>query len=126
VGTTNRTRLADYRAALSLETAMILKVHPSNFRIVGFTEEPPLEDLAALAREAGIPLVEDQGSGLLRPPHAAMAGEPTAGEALRAGADLVPWRRQAPGAPGGLPGRPPRPRRSHAAEPSTVRSASTR
>jgi L-seryl-tRNA(Ser) seleniumtransferase len=89
VGTTNRTRLADYRAALGPETGLILKVHPSNFRIVGFTEAPSLEELAGLAREAGIPLVEDQGSGLLRPPHEALAGEPTAAEALRAGADLV-------------------------------------
>jgi L-seryl-tRNA(Ser) seleniumtransferase len=53
VGTTNRTRLADFRAALSPATGMVLKVHPSNFRIVGFTEEPPVEELAALAREAG-------------------------------------------------------------------------
>ena len=89
VGTTNRTRLSDYRAVLGPDTALILKVHPSNFRIVGFTEAPSLEELAGLARGAGLPLFEDQGSGLLRPPHAAMAGEPTAGEALRAGADLV-------------------------------------
>ena len=89
VGTTNRTRLSDYRAVLGPDTALILKVHPSNFRIVGFTEAPSLEELAGLARGAGLPLLEDQGSGLLRPPHAAMAGEPTAGEALRAGADLV-------------------------------------
>jgi L-seryl-tRNA(Ser) seleniumtransferase len=89
VGTTNRTRLADYRAALGPETGMILKVHPSNFRVVGFTEVPALEDLATLAGEAGIPLALDQGSGLLRPPNEALAGEATAGEALRGGADLV-------------------------------------
>jgi L-seryl-tRNA(Ser) seleniumtransferase len=89
VGTTNRTRLSDYRAALGPETALVLKVHPSNFRIVGFTEAPSLADLASLAQSAGIPLMEDQGSGLMRPPHEAMAGEATAREALRAGADLV-------------------------------------
>ena len=89
VGTTNRTRLADYRAVLGPETGMILKVHPSNFRVVGFTETPPLEGLAALAGEAGIPLALDQGSGLLRPPSEALAGEATAGDGLRAGADLV-------------------------------------
>jgi L-seryl-tRNA(Ser) seleniumtransferase len=89
VGTTNRTRLVDYRAALGPETGMILRVHPSNFRVVGFTETPALEGLAALAGEAGIPLALDQGSGLLRPPCEALAGEATAGEALRGGADLV-------------------------------------
>jgi L-seryl-tRNA(Ser) seleniumtransferase len=89
VGTTNRTRLADYRDALGAETGMILKVHPSNFRVVGFTEAPALQDLAALAGEAGIPLALDQGSGLIRPPREALAGEGTAGEALRDGADLV-------------------------------------
>ena len=89
VGTTNRTRLADFRAALSPEAAMILKVHPSNFRIVGFTEQPPLEELAGLAREAGIPLVEDQGSGLLEPLPGALDSEATAVQALRMGVDLV-------------------------------------
>ena len=76
VGTTNRTRIADFRSALSPETALILKVHPSNFRIVGFTEEPALEELADLARAAGVPLVEDQGSGLLAPLPGPAAGEP--------------------------------------------------
>jgi L-seryl-tRNA(Ser) seleniumtransferase len=65
VGTTNRTRLSDYEAALGPETGMILHVHPSNFRIVGFTEAPSIRDLAALARKSGLPLVVDQGSGLL-------------------------------------------------------------
>jgi L-seryl-tRNA(Ser) seleniumtransferase len=89
VGTTNRTRLSDFRAALSPNTGMILKVHPSNFRIVGFTEQPSLEDLSALAREAGVPLVEDQGSGLLEPMPGALAPEATAPQALRGGADAV-------------------------------------
>jgi L-seryl-tRNA(Ser) seleniumtransferase len=89
VGTTNRTRLADFEAALSPETGMVLKVHPSNFRIVGFTEQPSLEDLAGLARGAGIPLVEDQGSGLLEALPGGLAAEATAVQALRGGADVV-------------------------------------
>ncbi|HSD28313.1 MAG TPA: L-seryl-tRNA(Sec) selenium transferase [Vicinamibacteria bacterium] len=89
IGTTNRTRLSDFRAALSPETGMILKVHPSNFRIVGFTEAPSLEELSGLAREAGIPLVEDHGSGLLEALPGALAAEATAVQALRGGADVV-------------------------------------
>jgi L-seryl-tRNA(Ser) seleniumtransferase len=89
VGTTNRTRLADFRAALSPETGLVLKVHPSNFRIVGFTESPPLEELAALAEEAGVPLLEDQGSGLLDPLPGALAPEATVPAALRGGAHVV-------------------------------------
>ncbi|MGE5125217.1 MAG: L-seryl-tRNA(Sec) selenium transferase [Betaproteobacteria bacterium] len=89
VGTTNRTRLADYRAALSPETALILKVHPSNFRVVGFTEQAPLPELAALAREAGVPLLEDQGSGALDRLPGALADEPTVSGALAGGADVV-------------------------------------
>ena len=89
VGTTNRTRLADYRAALSPETALVLRVHPSNFRIVGFTEAPSLEELAGLAREAGVPLVLDQGSGLLDPLPGPAHLEPTVAAGLRAGADVV-------------------------------------
>jgi len=89
VGTTNRTRLADFRGALTPETGLVLKVHPSNFRIVGFTEQPGIEELAALAREAGVPLLEDQGSGLITPLAGTLASEPTAAEALRRGADVV-------------------------------------
>jgi L-seryl-tRNA(Ser) seleniumtransferase len=89
VGTTNRTRLADYRAALSDQTGMILKVHPSNFRIVGFTEQPSDEELSALAREAGVPLVEDQGSGLFDPLPGPLAAEATVRQALRGGADAL-------------------------------------
>jgi L-seryl-tRNA(Ser) seleniumtransferase len=68
---------------------MILKVHPSNFRIVGFTEQPSLEEMSGLAREAGVPLVEDQGSGLLEPMPGALGAETTAVQALRGGADVV-------------------------------------
>jgi L-seryl-tRNA(Ser) seleniumtransferase len=88
VGTTNRTRIADFEAALGGETGLLLRVHPSNFEIVGFTEAPRLDQLAALARRAGLPLVEDLGGGLLTP-HPALAGEPTVRESLDAGADVV-------------------------------------
>jgi L-seryl-tRNA(Ser) seleniumtransferase len=89
VGTTNRTRLSDYREALSPRAGMILKVHPSNFRVVGFTEEAGLPELASLAREARLPLLLDQGSGLLRPLPGELRDEPTVPDALASGADLV-------------------------------------
>lgn len=89
VGTTNKTRAADYRAALSPETGMLLKVHRSNFDVVGFTEAPRREELAALCREASVPLVEDLGSGLLEAPHPAMLSEPTVRGCLAGGVDVV-------------------------------------
>jgi L-seryl-tRNA(Ser) seleniumtransferase len=85
VGTTNRTRAKDYEQAIGPETALLLRVHQSNFRVVGFTELPRLDELAAIARRHGLPLVDDQGSGAL----AELPGEPTAKESLAAGADLV-------------------------------------
>jgi len=84
VGTTNRVRLEDYEAAIDGETAFVLKVHPSNFTVTGFTSSVPVEALARL----GIPLVVDIGSGLLTP-HPRLPGEPDAASALRAGAQLV-------------------------------------
>jgi len=90
VGTTNKTRLSDYENALGPETGLLLRVHPSNFRIVGFTERATTEELARLARARGIPLVEDFGSGnLIRLEAAGLAEEPTVGESLDAGADVV-------------------------------------
>ena len=89
VGTTNRTHLRDYRAALGPETALIVKVHPSNYRIEGFTAEAPAAELHALAREAGVPLLHDLGSGTLVDLAAyGLAREPTVREAVAA-ADLV-------------------------------------
>jgi L-seryl-tRNA(Ser) seleniumtransferase len=85
VGTTNRTRAADYEEAIGPETALLLRVHPSNFRVVGFAERPRVEELAAVARRHGVPLVDDLGSGAL----ADVEGEPTPARALAAGADLV-------------------------------------
>jgi L-seryl-tRNA(Ser) seleniumtransferase len=89
VGTTNRTRVGDFRAALSDKTAAILKVHPSNYRVIGFTAEPTARELAALARKADVPFVYDLGSGLLERVHGIPSGEPNAVDALRDGADLV-------------------------------------
>jgi L-seryl-tRNA(Ser) seleniumtransferase len=85
VGTTNRTRLADYERALGEQTAAILRVHQSNFRIVGFTEQTGLRELARLAERAGIALVDDLGSGVLGD----IGDEPTVRGSLDAGAHLV-------------------------------------
>jgi L-seryl-tRNA(Ser) seleniumtransferase len=85
VGTTNRTRAADYERAIGPETAVLLRVHQSNFRVVGFTERPDLAHLGRIAKRAGLPVVDDLGSGAL----AAVGDEPTPAESLRAGADLV-------------------------------------
>ncbi len=90
VGTTNKTRLSDYRAAIGPETAAILRVHPSNYRIVGFTEQPELVDLVELAHAHGLWAIDDIGSGAIKPGcPPGLEGEPTAAEAIAAGADLV-------------------------------------
>ncbi|MBZ0278466.1 MAG: L-seryl-tRNA(Sec) selenium transferase, partial [Anaerolineae bacterium] len=90
VGTTNRTRLSDYEAAISEQTALIFRAHASNFKIIGFTESPPLDDLAALAHRHNRLLVDDLGSGaLLDTATYGMEHEPTVQESLSAGADLV-------------------------------------
>jgi L-seryl-tRNA(Ser) seleniumtransferase len=90
VGTTNRTRAADYEAAISPATALLLRVHQSNFRVVGFTEQPRLEELAAVARRHELPVLDDLGSGVLTSnPLLKGESEPSARESLAAGADLV-------------------------------------
>lgn len=90
VGTTNRTRLADYRAAITPETGLLLKVHRSNFAVVGFTEEVSPGELAALGHEHGLPTLMDLGSGLVaRPPGAGFGEEHTVAEVLSSGVDLV-------------------------------------
>lgn len=90
VGTTNRTRLADYARAMGPQTGLLVKVHRSNFAVVGFTEEADTRELAALAREQGVPLYEDLGSGALLPLHGeGLTAEPTVASVLSAGADLV-------------------------------------
>jgi L-seryl-tRNA(Ser) seleniumtransferase len=91
VGTTNRTRAADYEKAIGPETAVLLRVHQSNFRVVGFEERPRLEEVAAVARRHDLPLVDDLGSGHVFPSNRLLLGqeEPTVRESLAAGADLV-------------------------------------
>jgi L-seryl-tRNA(Ser) seleniumtransferase len=88
VGTTNRTSLGDYASALGPETGLVLKVHPSNFVVEGFTSAAGVADLAGLLAGTGVPLVVDIGSGLLRP-EPRLPDEPDAATALAAGADLV-------------------------------------
>jgi L-seryl-tRNA(Ser) seleniumtransferase len=85
VGTTNRTRAADYERAIGPETALLLRVHQSNFRVVGFTEQPRLDELVRVGRAHGVPVVDDLGSGVL----VELEDEPSARDALSAGADLV-------------------------------------
>jgi L-seryl-tRNA(Ser) seleniumtransferase len=90
IGTTNRTRIADYESAIGPRTGLLLKVHTSNFRVVGFVEDTPVAELVALAQRAGVPLVVDAGSGDvsdLTP--LGIRDETQVGELLRAGADLV-------------------------------------
>lgn len=90
VGTTNKVRPADYEEALGDSTALIMHAHRSNFKLVGFTEEPVLSEIAAIARRAGIPCVDDLGSGtLLDTAEFGMVHEPTVQESLAAGADIV-------------------------------------
>lgn len=102
VGTTNRTRASDYAAAITDRTALILRVHPSNFKVVGFTERPSLDELVALGRRFKVPVAEDLGSGWLGWPldgapgwpareevPAALRDEPMVSESIAAGTDVV-------------------------------------
>ncbi|HUL33356.1 MAG TPA: L-seryl-tRNA(Sec) selenium transferase [Candidatus Eisenbacteria bacterium] len=89
VGTTNRTRIADYEKALTEKSRVILRVHPSNFTVTGFTEKPEVEELIALGRRTGLPVVEDLGSGCLIDLSAAGISEPTVRESVEAGFSLV-------------------------------------
>ena len=90
VGTTNRTKLRDYEQAINEQTKVILRAHPSNYRIVGFTEKPELADLAALARSCGIPFFEDLGSGsLIDLDRLGIRDEPTVRQSLEAGVSVV-------------------------------------
>ncbi|MGH9647849.1 MAG: L-seryl-tRNA(Sec) selenium transferase, partial [Bryobacteraceae bacterium] len=89
VGTTNRTRIADYRDAINQNTRLLMRVHPSNFRIEGFTGRPTLRELSGLARERGIPLYEDLGSGCVIDLRAFGIEEPLVQDSLGAGVNLV-------------------------------------
>jgi L-seryl-tRNA(Ser) seleniumtransferase len=90
VGTTNKTHLSDYENAITPKTGLLLKVHSSNFKVVGFTEEVPLEELVALGAAHGLPVYEDQGSGLLvdLAPYG-LPDEPTVRSSIEAGVDVV-------------------------------------
>jgi L-seryl-tRNA(Ser) seleniumtransferase len=90
VGTTNRTRAADYEQAIGPETAVLLRVHQSNFRLVGFTELPSVAELAKVSQRHELPLIDDLGSGALTPSNTVLLGEePSVRESLSSGADLV-------------------------------------
>jgi L-seryl-tRNA(Ser) seleniumtransferase len=92
VGTTNRTRIADYERAINDRTRLLLRVHRSNFEITGFTEQPALDELVALARRRNLPLMEDLGSGALFDMRSVgVGGEPGVLDSLRAGADIVTY-----------------------------------
>lgn len=89
VGTTNRTRIVDYENAINANTRLLLRVHPSNFTITGFAEKPTMEELVALGQRAGLPLVEDLGSGCLVDLSSAGITEPTVRQSVDAGVSIV-------------------------------------
>jgi L-seryl-tRNA(Ser) seleniumtransferase len=89
VGTTNRTRLADYENAIGEKTRLLLRVHPSNFKVTGFTDKPSLEELVALSQRSGMPLVEDLGSGCLVDLAQHGITEPTVRQSIEAGVGIV-------------------------------------
>lgn len=90
VGTTNRTRLDDYQNAINATTGLIMRIHPSNYRIIGFTASPCLSELTSLAHEKGLPLYEDAGSGVLTDlSRFGLGDEPVVRESIAAGADVV-------------------------------------
>ncbi len=88
VGTTNKTRAVDYERAIGPDAAVILRVHPSNFRVVGFTEEAPLDELVALAHDRGLIVIDDLGSGALTP-DPIYRGEPDVHSSVAAGVDVT-------------------------------------
>ncbi len=89
VGTTNRTKIADYENAINEKTRLLLRVHPSNFTVTGFTDKPSLEDLVALSQRTGLPLVEDLGSGCLVDLSEHGITEPTVRQSIEAGVGIV-------------------------------------
>ncbi len=90
VGTTNKVRLSDYQSAAEESTALIMRVHRSNFKLVGFTEEPELKDMVEAAHQVGVPVVDDLGSGALYDTEKyGIAHEPTVQESMQAGADII-------------------------------------
>jgi hypothetical protein len=121
IGTTNRTRAADYERAIGEQTAVVLRVHQSNFRVVGFEERPRLEEVAEVAQRHGLPLVDDLGSGHVSAGNRLLLGqeEPTARESLAAGRKAgCCWRKRPAG-----PRRPSAPMCQPGAAGSTARAA---
>ena len=96
VGTTNRTRIRDYEKAISEQTRLLMRVHPSNFRIIGFTERPTLQEFVDLGKRRSIPTFEDLGSGcVVDLLSIGVRDEPMASESIRAGVDIrgaLPWQ----------------------------------
>ncbi|MCL7960756.1 MAG: L-seryl-tRNA(Sec) selenium transferase [marine benthic group bacterium] len=91
VGTTNRTRVEDYRRAITPSTGLLLKIHPSNYRVEGFVEETSLKDLVDLGRSAGVPVMHDLGSGLMFEDDLPGLEEPSVKASVGSGADIVAW-----------------------------------
>ena len=89
VGTTNRTRISDYQNAITENTRILLRVHPSNFQVTGFTEKPEASELIRLGQQSGLPVVEDLGSGCLADLRRYGITEPTVQESVAAGFSLV-------------------------------------
>jgi len=90
VGTTNKVHLRDYEEALQVKSSLVMRVHPSNFKVIGFTEEPELKDIVELAHKAGVFVVDDLGSGaLMDTAKYGLAHEPTVQESLAAGVDVI-------------------------------------
>src|SRR5438132_8580884 len=90
VGTTNRTRIKDYEKAINDNTRLLLRVHPSNFRMMGFTERPSLEEFVELGKRHNIPTFEDLGSGCVADPRSlGIADEPVAADSIHAGIDVI-------------------------------------
>ena len=89
VGTTNRTRIKDYEKAITEKTRLLLRVHPSNFRMIGFTERPSLEEFVELGKRRNVPTFEDLGSGCLTEIGSSVLGEPLPADSIRAGADII-------------------------------------
>ncbi len=89
VGTTNRTKLADYRSAISDKTGLLMRVHPSNYRVIGFTESPSNSEIVGLAKEYAIPFFEDAGSGALVDLSTYGLDEPSVSQSIKDGVDIV-------------------------------------
>src|SRR5262249_30020361 len=95
VGTTNRTKIEDYERAINDKTRVLMRVHPSNFQMSGFTDKPELPELVALSKKTNIPLIEDLGSGCLLDLSSLGIREPTVRQRVEAGVSLVVFRARA-------------------------------